>query len=294
MVRVGPLLLVALVVVLSGCLLATGGRSGYVLSAEPVREGQLADHATVELRGDARAVAAAAADNGTARTVGWRAVRNGSLVATDGAYYRFATREVGQTERTAPGIAVVRTNASADVDVADLPRVDSVGVKLAVRLAQERSREGGSVEDPSYAQPYYRGVEDSRLLGSNGTVVSATGERWRVLVVENVTREATVWSYEAEHVAGSETAFERELSRDLSGLTDAERDHHETAIREDETLVSTERVESGEAEAFRSLLRRLGFDVPADRWEIAGDPQSTYATYDGRTYSVEFWWRSGE
>jgi len=294
MPRAGPLLLVALLVVLSGCVLGGGERSGYVLSAEPVPAGTLADDATVQLREDARAVATEAAANGTTRTVGWRAVRNGSLVAVDGAYYRFTTREAGRTEWTAPGIAVVRTNTSADVDVANLPRVDSVGVKLAIRLAQERSREGGSVEDPSYAQPYYRGVEDSRLLGSNGTVVSATGERWRVLVVENVTREATVWAYGAERVAGSDAALERELARDLSGLTDAERDHLETVIREDETLVSTERVESGEAEAFRSLLRRLGFDVPADRWEIAGDPQSTYATYDGRTYHVEFWWRSGE
>ena len=288
------LLLVALLVVLSGCLLGTGGQSGYVLSTAPVPGGQLADHATVGLRGEAHAVAAAAVENGTARTVGWRAVRNGSLVAIDGAYYRFTTREAGRTERTAPGIAVVRSNASADVDVADLPRVDSVGVKLAIRLAQERSREGGSVEDPSYAQPYYHDVEDSRLLGSSGTVVSATGERWRVLVVENVTREATVWAYGVERVAGSEAALERELARDLSGLADAEREHLEAAIQDDETVVSTERVESGDAEAFGSLLRRLGFDVPADRWEIAGDPQSAYATYDGRTYHVEFWWRSGE
>lgn len=294
MSRAAPLLLAA-VVGLSGCLLGAGGQPGYVLTAERVPTDELAEHSTVDPPEDARQVVSEAAENGTARTVGWRAVRNGSLVAVDGVYYRAVVEETGQTERTVPGIAVVETNASADVEVDDLPRVDAVGLKLATRHAQSRDREGGSVDDPSHAQPYYHGVDDSRLLTSNGTVVAATGERWRVVVVENLTREATVWAYEADRVANSETALRRALSRNVTGLTDAEREHFETALREEEeALVPAERVESGEAEAFVGLLRRLGFEVPADRWAIAGDPQTTYATYDDRTYFVGFWWRSGE
>lgn len=294
MPRTAPLLAIALAVVLSGCVFGWGGQSGYVLSAERVPAGGLADHATVDPGGDARDVLAESVENGTANTSGWRAVRNGSLVAVDGSYYRFRVEETGRTERTVPGIAVVRTNESADVDDRDLPSVDSRGVKLAARFAQIREREDGALDDPKFAQPYFHGVDDSRLLSSNGTVVSATGERWRVIVFENVTREVTVRRYEAELVANSGAQLERELAVDVSGLPNAQRGHLENAIEEGETLVPTDEVESGEAEAFVGLVRTLGFRLPAERWEISGDPQSTYVTYDGRVYAVEFWWRSGE
>lgn len=207
--------------------------------------------------------------------------------------YRFRVHEAGETERTVPGIAVVRTNESADVDVGDRPRIDATGTKLATRFAHVRARESGSVDDPACARPYYHG-DDSLLLSADGAVVPATGERWRVVVFEAGTREATVWEYEAELVANSETQLRRELARDVSVLSAAEREHVEAAAEEGGTLVPPGRMASGEAPAFAGLLRTSGFRVLEDPGDAYGVLQSTYVTYDGRVYVVEFRYRSGE
>lgn len=282
-----PAVLTVVLLVTAGCLgFDVSGTPEYVLTATDVT-GNLTDHATADLDRYERGVATAAARNGTAATVGWRAVANGSYVEANGSFYRVETGRNGTRRVTVPTLAVVETDASADLRLADLPEVDRRALGLAYRAAQPRERANASVRDPRYAYGYHYGAGDSRLLASNGSVVRAWDRTLRVVAFE-ATHEADVHEYRTTRVARNESAFRRAVATNVT-LSTAERNVLESAVESD-YRVPVERVEAGNASGFTGLLSAAGLPAP-EPYDASG---SAYVRYDGRYYHLELRYASGE
>lgn len=276
------LLAVALLAVTAGCA-PFAGVDEYELTATDVT-GDVAGHATADLDRYEQAVAHRAAREGAAETVGWRVSRDPTLVAANGSYYRLVPERNGSREVTVPHLAVVETNASADVVREELPAVDRRALEFANDLRRLRAEENGTVREPRFAYPYHVGANDSELLGADGTVVAAFDRTLRVVVLEG-TRDAAVYEYRAELVAADAATLEAQLVRDVS-LTAAEREVLEEA-RADGYRVPVEDVEESEATAFAGLMEKAGIETPGR----PGDTTDGYVRHEDRVLylEIEYW-----
>jgi hypothetical protein len=270
-----------------------GCPGGFILELRPFDP---AEHATVVLDDERRAIVAEAIEDGGTKLVsyGETPLEDEVFVADNGAFY-----EIDHAIETTV-VSAYRMNvewergqeAPADapiVEFADLSEADRTALRLAVcggepghidvsASSDERClpTEGLSVGD--FPVPYPDGGDGSRLVGSGVTWVAWEGSVLRVELGVSTETERRTHSYTAERVAGSTAAFREVLaSRYRVRLTELPRD--ERAIVE-----RAVRKQYEGCEAIPSALPTLRDRLPEEKRLPSPSSDEWYVRFDGNDY----------
>jgi hypothetical protein len=282
--------LAALFVLTAGCAFG-GATTEATLSADRLTAEEVVDAATADRSGEARAVTIRAIENGTARTVGWRAIdRRDDLpgsapyVEHEGTYYRVNGTTAGETmvERYTVGAVRAEESSGDAVAVRNLSGTDREIAGLAIRFAQSREERNGSLSNPRYRVTVHRHASESTIVAGDVEYVRLGDRTYRLDVPRQEVTE-TVYEYRAERVGDVAAVRERVVRPVPENLTAAERDLLESVLDGENHTVDL----TAEAETPRTvttLARKLG--LPEPRETVYGPVAVVYVRYEGSFYRL--------